>query len=135
MEWAVRGMGVFYVLAGVFALRQVLINWRMERMIAAVLPSFPPSSMTERAADVMLAMGSVLVLASGAALMLLQPWAVLVFLACWGAQAAYLLWAQRWYRPRDPISARGRRQTLNAFAVYSLATLLVLSMPLAGLLR
>ncbi len=131
MEWAVRGMGVFYVLAGVLALRQVLINWRMERAIAAVLPSSP----TERAADVMLAMGSVLVLASGAALMLLQPWAVLVFLACWGAQAAYLLWAQRWYRPRDPISARGRRQTLNAFAVYSLATLLVLSMPLAGLLR
>jgi hypothetical protein len=131
MEWAVRGMGVFYVVAGLFALRQVLINWRMERMVAAVLPSSP----TERAADVMLAMGSVLVLASGLALMMLQPWAVLAFLACWGAQAAYLLWAQRWHRPRDPITARGRRETLNAFAVYSLATLLVLSMPLAGLLR
>jgi hypothetical protein len=83
----------------------------------------------------MLALGSVLVLTSGLALMLLQPWAILAFVVCWGAQASYLLWAQRWHRPRDPIRAHGRRQTLNAFAVYSLATLLVLSMPLAGLLR
>ena len=128
-------MGVFYVVAGLFALRQVLINWRMERVIASVLPASLASSPTERAADIMLAMGSVLVLASGAALLMLQPWAVLAFLACWGAQAAYLLWAQRWYRPRCPISARGRRETLNAFAVYSVATLLVLSMPMAGLLR
>jgi hypothetical protein len=131
MEWAVRGMGVFYVAAGLIALRQVLINWRMERTIQVALPTSP----VERAADVMLAMGSALVLASGVALVLLRPWAVLAFLACWGAQAAYLLWAQRWYRPRCPVTARGRRETLHAFAVYSVATLLVMSMPMAGLLR
>jgi hypothetical protein len=128
-------MGVFYVVAGLFALRQVLIKWRMERAVAAILPASPVSSVAERAADVMLTMGSVLVLASAAALMLLQPWAVAAFLACWSAQAAYLLWAQRWHRPRCPITARGRRETLNAFAVYSVATLLVLSLPMAGLLR
>ncbi|NBW08990.1 MAG: hypothetical protein EBR82_13290 [Caulobacteraceae bacterium] len=129
MEWAFRGIGVFYAVGGLFALWQLLSAWRIERALAFVAPS----TLAERAADVMLALGSVLVLTSGLALMLLQPWAILAFLVCWGAQAGYLLWAQRWHRPRDPICARGRRQTLNAFAVYSLATLLVLSMPLAGL--
>lgn len=130
MDWAVRGMGVFYGVAGLLALRQVLIKWRLERTVAELRPASP----TERAADVMLAMGAVLVTASGVALMLLQPWAVVAFLACWAVQAVYLLWAQRWHRPRCPISRRGRRETLHAFAVYSLVTLGVLFLPMAGIL-
>ena len=118
MEWAARAIGVFYVVAGLVALRQMVFNWRLEAVFGKIFPT--PAN--ERAADIILTLGSVLVLVSGAALVLLTRWAVSAFLACWGLQAGYLLWAQRWYSPESEEIARGRRQTINAFAVYTVAT-------------
>ena len=76
-----------------------------------------------------------LVVASGVALMLLHRWTVVAVLACWGAQAVYLLWAQRWHAPDGPIAFQGRRQSINAFALYSAVAALVLWMNTAGVLR
>ena len=123
-------MGVFYGVAGLVALRHVLINWRLGGALAAVVR---PRA-TERAADILLAVGAILLFASGLALLTLQSWAGLAFIACWAVQAGYLLWAQRWYRPQCRVSARGRRQALDAFAVYSVATILVIGLPLVGVL-
>ena len=130
MDWTARGIGGCYAVAGLIALRYVLINWWLDREFATVVRTSP----TELAADVMLATGAVLLILSGLALSMLHPWAMPAFVACWATQAIYLLWAQRWLRPQCAISARGRRDTLNAFAVHSVATLAVIALPLAGVL-
>lgn len=123
MEWAARLIGGFYVVAGAIALSQMALNWRLEVVFGKYFPT-PP---TERAADVILTVGSALVLVSGVALVLLHSLAVPAFLTCWGVQAGYLIWAKRWYPPGNEQTARLRRQTLHAFAVYSVATAVVMA--------
>jgi hypothetical protein len=130
MDWTARGIGGCYAVAGLIALRYVLINWWLDRKFATVVRTSP----TELTADVMLATGAVLLIISGLALSMLHPWTIPAFIVCWAAQAVYLLWAQRWFRPQGVVSARGRRDTVHAFAVYSLATTIVIGLPLAGVL-
>ena len=122
MEWIARAIGAFYVFAGVVLIRQAILNLRMERIFGAFLET-PPA---EKTADVILSVMAVLVLASGLTLLALNAWAVLAFLACWALQAVYLLWASRWYRPTEPELIKLRRQTTNAFFVYTVATGFVL---------
>lgn len=130
MEWIARAVGAFYVFAGVVLIRQAILNWRMERIFGAFLET--PKA--EKVADVILSVMAVLVLASGLTLLALHHWAVAAFLACWVLQAAYLLWASRWYRPENEELAKLRRQTTNAFFVYTAATLFVLWAARQGLL-
>lgn len=122
MDWTARAIGAFYLFCGVMLVRQAVINWRLERILGAILET----PRVEKTADVILSGVAVLVLASGLTLVALHPWAVPAFLACWSLQAAYLLWASRWYRPVEPELIKLRNQTINAFAVYSAATLFVL---------
>ena len=131
MEWALRAIGGFYVVAGGAALWQAAVNWRLERAFSVLLET-PPE---ERAADIVLAVGAGLVLGSGVALLLLHAMAVPAFLASWLVQAGYLLWARYRLRPADPVAARGRRQTVHAFTLYTAVTCLVLWLPHAGLVR
>lgn len=131
MEWIARLVGAFYVFAGVLTVRQAILNWRMERVFGAFLGT-PPA---EKAADVMLAIIAVLTLLSGLTLALLSRWAAPAFLACWLAQAGYLLWAQRWHLPEDAELRALRRATINAFAVYTAPTLAVLWWSQSGVLR
>lgn len=131
MEWIARLVGAFYVFAGVLTVRQAILNWRLERVFGAFMGT-PPS---EKAADVMLSIIAVLTLLSGLTLVLLSRWAAPAFLACWIAQAGYLLWAQRWHVPSEPELLRLRRATINAFAVYTAPTLAVLWWSQSGVLR
>lgn len=130
MEWAARAIGIFYVVAGLVALHQMALNWRVELAYAKVLPT--PAN--ERAGDVLLTIGSALVLVSGLALVLLHRWAVPAFLACWCVQAGYLLWAQRWRPPSSGEIARLRRQTLHALSAYTAATVAVMALGRLGVL-
>jgi hypothetical protein len=131
MEWIARALGVFYVYAAVVVLRQVRMNSFLDRAMAAI--EMKPTPTVERAVSASgFAIGGLTGL-SGVALALLHPWAVWAFLACWLAQAVYLLWAQRWYAPEDAADVRGRRKTINAFAVYTAATLFVLWQAQQGL--
>lgn len=124
MEWAGRLIGVFYAVAGLVALRQMVVCWRLEALFGKYLPTQP----AERAADLILTLGSVLVLVSGVLLTLLHSWAVAAFVVCWLVQAAYLLWAQRWHPPENEESAGLRRQTLHAFTGYTIATAVVMAL-------
>ena len=130
MEWIARAVGAFYVFAGVVLVRQAILNWRMERIFGAFLET----PREEKAADLILSVMAFLVLASGLTLLALHPWAVPAFLACWSLQAAYLLWASRWYRPTEPELIKLRRQTVNAFFAYTFASLFVLWAAQRGLL-
>ena len=100
-------------------------------MLGAFLGT-PPS---EKAADVMLSIIAVLTLLSGLTLAFLSRWAAPAFVACWLAQAGYLLWAQRWHVPEGPELLKLRRATINAFAVYTAPTLSVLWWSQSGVLR
>ena len=134
MEWAGRIIGAFYLVGGLVVLRQAWLNWRLEQMIVAIAPD-ARARLGERVADAFMLGGGFLVVASGVALMLLHRWTVVAVLACWGAQAVYLLWAQRWHAPDGPIAFQGRRQSINAFALYSAVAALVLWMNATGALR
>jgi len=131
MDWAIRAIGAFYVIAGLVALRQAVLNWRLERAFAFLLDT--PAE--EKAADIVLAVGAGLVLGSGVTLLLLHAMAVPAFLASWLVQACYLLWARCRLKPTDPVAAQGRRQTHHAFALYTAVTGLVLWLPHAGVIR
>ena len=131
MDWAARAIGVFYILAGGAALWQAVVNWRLERAFSFLLDTRPE----EKAADIVLAVGAGLVLGSGVALLLLHAMAVPIFLASWLVQAGYLLWARYRLQPADAVAARGRRQTVHAFALYTAVTGLVLWLPHAGVVR
>lgn len=128
MEWAARAIGVFYVLGGLMLLYQAWLNWRLQQALSGLVST----SLTEHLADGVIALGGLLVLASGLALAALSAWAVIAFLAGWTIQAVYLLWANR-SSQNDPAAA-GRRRAVHAFAAYTAATALVLTMPLMGVL-
>lgn len=130
MEWAARAIGVFYVLGGLMLLYQAWLNWRLQRALAGLLPT----SLNEQVADAVIALGGMLVLASGVALAALSAWAVAAFLAGWAIQAGYLLWAARWSAPREPVAFGGRRRSVHAFAGYTAVTGLVLFLPTLGIL-
>lgn len=129
MEWAARAIGVFYVLGGLMLLYQAWLNWRLQRALSGLITV----RADEQIADGIIAVGGVLVLASGVALAALSAWAVAAFVAGWAIQAVYLLWVNR--DDLDSPLAKGRLRSVHAFAAYTAATGLVLLMPLVGLLN
>lgn len=124
-EIGLRLIGAFYVLAGVIATRAALASRTLDTALAAIAGGMP--SRAERAASAWHLAGSTLVLASGLALLLLLDLAPALFVASAVAQGAYIgLVAPRWLDVVDPPDPKGRRQTTNAFLIYSAATGLVL---------
>ena len=130
MEWAARAIGVFYVLGGLMLLYQAWLNWRLQRALSGLIPV----SVTDQVGDGVIALGAMLVLASGAARAALSGWAVAAFLAGWTIQALYLLWNDRAVRIAEPTALSGRRRSVHAFAGYTAVTALVLCLPMLGVL-
>ncbi len=128
MEWAARAIGVFYVLGGLMLLYQAWLNWRLQQALSGLVST----SFNDQLADGVIALGGLLVFASGLALAVLSAWAVIAFSAGWAIQAAYLLWANR--SNLDNPSAAGRRRSVHAFAGYTAATAVVMLLPLTGVL-
>ncbi len=120
-----RLLGAFYVFAGYVASRATLTGKIVDHAIAALESTRAPSGQTHRA--IWLLAMALLVLAGGVALMLLLKLASWIFLACVLQQAAYFgILAPRYFDPAEAPDAQGRRQSRNAFMIYTLATALVL---------
>lgn len=120
-----RLVGAFYVFAGVVASRVAVTSHFLDRAISAI--GGKPTPRAETLQFYWLLGSAILVLAGGAALMLRIDIAAWAFLASALGQAAYILvLAPRYFDLYDPPDARGRRQTVNAFVVYSAATAFVL---------
>jgi hypothetical protein len=130
MEWAARAIGIFYVLGGLMLLYQAWLNWRLQRALSGLMPG----AFNEQVGDGVIALGGMLVLASGAALAALSGWAVAAFLAGWTIQALYLLSNDRAARIAEPAALTGRRRSVHAFAGYTAVTALVLHLPMLGVL-
>ena len=103
MEWAARAIGVFYVLGGLMLLYQAWLNWRLQQALSHLVST----SFNDQLADGVIALGGLMVLASGLALAALSSWAVIAFSAGWAIQAAYLLWANRSNLDDPPAAGRG----------------------------
>jgi len=132
MTFVAIAVGVFYVVAGFVVMRAMMMDRLMDQVLAALnSPGDPADAVRSR----ILSFGSFLTLASGAALAILSPLALLLFGANTVVQGGYLLWAERALPPKDALEARGRQQTRNAFVIYVAAAAFVAWLALQGHLR
>jgi hypothetical protein len=124
-------IGVFYIFAGIIALRAFSGELLMDRVLAA-LGSGPDENDGRRVR--LLVTGSLLTLAAGLALATLSRWAPILFTANLLFQAGYIVWATRVLPPTDEAEAKGRQSTRNALHVYVLATAIVWTLAARGAL-
>jgi hypothetical protein len=124
-QFMLRLLGAFYAFAGYIAGRAALTSRFMDLAIAAIGATRPDPIETRR--SLWLLSGSLMILAGGAALILLLDIAPWLFIASSIGQAVYLfVLAPRYFDLVDPPDERGRRQTTNAFVIYVAVTALVL---------
>ncbi len=122
---ALIAVGAFYAFAGLVGLRAALQGRLIDIAIAGI--SMKPPATAETARGVWLLVSSLMVLAGGLFLVLRLDWAAAAFVMSAAGQAVYLLLiAPKFFDPGDPPDEKGRQQTINAFILYSAATLFVL---------
>lgn len=123
IDFLLRAVGAFYVLAGYLATRAAVMSLFLDRAIAAIAAEKP--SRKDVAQSYWLIAAAALVLAGGAALVVSLDIAAWLFIASAIGQAAYLFYVAPRFFDDDDTDAAGRRQTTNAFILYLLATALV----------
>ncbi len=134
VEILLRGIGAFYVFAGVVGALATLRGRLLDRMIAAIGEHTEMDGAAraaeERATHARagwLLTGSWVVLVAGTLLLLLVDWAPWAFLASALLQAAYIYYvAPVHLDPNDPPDEEGRRSTTSAFVLFAAATVLVM---------
>jgi hypothetical protein len=118
-------VGAFYAFAGFVGMRAALQGRLIDLAIAGI--SMTPPAKAETARGAWLLVSSLVVLAGGLFLVLRLDWAAAAFVVSAAGQAIYLLLiAPKFFDPGDPPDEKGRQQTINAFILYSAATLFVL---------
>jgi hypothetical protein len=128
---ALAAIGAFYAFAGYVATRAALMSHLMDHAIAAISAKKP--SRTEVAQSYWLISAAALVLAGGVFLLFLVDIAAWFFLASALGQAFYIFYlAPRIFDVEDAPDPLGRRRTVNAFAIYLVATAFVLWSLAAG---
>ncbi|MGE0699633.1 MAG: hypothetical protein AB7O57_11090 [Hyphomicrobiaceae bacterium] len=124
LDIALRLVGAFYVLGGALLVRAVLSVRMLDAAIATISAEKPGAGSDGRALWHLA--NAVLLFAGGLALMLLSDLAVWLFVTSLAGQALYLFWlAPAHFDRLDAPDELGRRQSLNAFAIYAAATALV----------
>lgn len=126
-------LGFFYVIAGLFVLRTIYVGTLLDRAIDAIKLSKPDPK--EQMKTFILTAGAYLTAASGASLVTLSSLATILFALNVGVQGGYLLWASKALPPEDEADRKGRRQTTNAFVIYSAVTAFILWLEYTGGLR
>lgn len=119
-----RVLGAFYAFAGFVATRAATTSHFLDRAIAAIAAKKP--SRMETAQTAWLLSASALVLVGGILLLAGLQLAAVAFIASSLGQALYIfILAPRYFDREDPPDPRGRRQTTNAFVIFSAATAFV----------
>ncbi|ODT50847.1 hypothetical protein [Devosia sp. 63-57] len=133
IEFLLRIVGGFYVLAGLAVMRSVVMDRLMDQMLSAL--SMKPQPAAEAVKRWLWGVSGMAIGMGGMALMVLNLWAVPLFAIGLVTQVIYLAWAYFAFPPETPLEARGRRQTTNAALLYCVATLAVFAAAAAGLLH
>jgi len=124
-------IGAFYVAGGYLATRAALMSRTVDNAIAAIAMENPSAAATFKSAWLLTA--AVLVLAAGAALLILSQLAVPLFIVSAAGQAAYVyVLAPRLIDKDEPPDEAGRHRTRNAFFLYLIATAFVMLSALGG---
>ena len=128
LGWIARGVGLFYLVGGLFVLRAARIERLLDEAIYKITLEKPEPDPADR---LRLRLGNmfaiaILTMVSGVLLIFLLRAAVYAFLANAALQGAYLTWARRALPPTDADAGRGRRRSTNAFIVWLVMTALVL---------
>lgn len=132
-DFGLRLVGAFYVFAGYVATRAALTSHILDKALAAI--GGKGLTRVEIATTAWHVVAAALVLASGLALMLRLEMALWLFLASAVGQAAYIFFvAPRWFDRADPPDPAGRRQTTNAFVIYTAVAAMVAWAAQRGLL-
>lgn len=117
IDIAFRLAGGFYLFAGWFGLRAILMDSVLDKALAAL--SAGKEDPKERGRRWVVGASTVLVGASGAALMTMSAWALPLFLASVAAQAIWIAGARRIFIPAEDDDEASRRQLVNAAILYS----------------
>lgn len=124
-QFVLQLVGAFYAFAGYIASRAALTSRLMDLAIAAIGGTKPDRREMQR--SLWLLASSIVVFAGGAALLLLLDLAPWLFAVSAMGQALYLLvLAPHYFDVTDPPDEQGRRQTTNAFFIYTVATVLII---------
>lgn len=122
---ALRFVGAFYAFAGVVATRAAIMAAFLDAAIAKI--SLEKTTVRKKARTSWLFAGAVATFAGGLALAVQLEAAQWLFLISALGQAAYLaILAPFYFDVDDPPDAKGRKGTINAFALYVIATAFVL---------
>lgn len=131
VEIVIRFVGAFYVLAGLFAARQMMMESLLDNALAGLTLKPVPEADRRRGRWMLGIAASVF--AGGVLLLVLSVLALPAFLAGSVAQGVYLGYvAPRLIDPEEPPDPAGRRGTRNAFLIYLAATAFVGSVASAG---
>ncbi len=122
-EIVLRLVGGFYVFAGLASMRAIALDKMMDQMLSAI--SLKPQPAIEAQKRALWLVSTLAIGMGGAALVVLNAWALPLFCIGLATQALYLLWARRTMVPETELEARGRRQTINAALLYAVAMLAV----------
>ncbi|MFG1370591.1 hypothetical protein V5F32_00280 [Xanthobacter oligotrophicus] len=134
LETGLRALGLFYVLSGVVVVRSLAISAMADAAHAAIMGA--PPHPAERAREIWLAAGSVVIGAGGLALALLVDVAAMLFVLGALQQLIYLvIVAPRFLDPHDEPDAGGRAKTWQAAVAYLVVTVLVVAAAKTGVLR
>lgn len=134
IDLGLRLVGAFYVLAGIVAARQMVIEAFMDKAIAGI--TLKPVPRADRLRGRWMLATAITVFAGGVLLAVLSVLALPAFLAGSALQASYIGYAApRFIDAEVEPDPEGRRATVNAFLIYLLATGLVVAMAMTGHLR
>ncbi len=123
-EIALRVIGAFYTFAGLVTARAALTSNLVDKAISAIAMKKPDRIDTHR--TIWLLSLSILMFASGVALMLLLQPAASLFAAGALVQVLYFVALGPYYfDAADPPEPAARRRTINAFVIYCAATAFV----------
>ena len=122
VDIALRAIGAFYLLAGAFAARAALTSNLIDQAIAAI--SMKKTERVEQHRTLWLLSLSVLFFAGGACLvLLLEPAAWLFAISALIQIFFFLVLGPHYFDVADPPPPEARQRSINAFVVYSAATL------------
>lgn len=115
-----RLAGGFYLVAGWFGVRTVLMDSLLDKALAAL--SAGKEDPAERGRRWIVGTSTVGIGASGAALLAMSSWALPLFLASTAAQAAWIAGGRRFFIPEEEDDEAARRQVVNASILYGAVT-------------